>query len=268
MANGYDPAKSYLDTWGAPKGGDGMNPMAIQAGSDIFSPLMSLFASGKQADATRDSALIAADAMREAGIRTERLTEEQQRFIAWQLEREYKQWQDTQQGNWDMERARELRSFAETGDEWANLFGLQGQERKMAHEETAADRFNVRQMDVADIKREYGRFGAQQRRVGDLAARMGTRQPRGGREIPGIELPGALQQPDFVEMPDPQQTAFNYPKYRTPQQWEGYQSSADAAQEARTNETARAAAASGMTVADYMRQQRWDRRADERERRT
>jgi hypothetical protein len=228
---------------------------------------MNFFSAGKQADATRDSASIAADAMREAGIRTERLTAEQQKFIAWQLEREYQQWQDTQQGNWDMERARELRSFAETGDQWANLFGLEGHEREMDYEQSEAERFDAREVLGANIRREHGRFGAQQRRVGDLAARMGTRQPPGGREIPGIEMPGSLYERNFLDMPDVQQTAFNYPEYRTPQQWEGYTSSADAAQQASTNETERAAAAVGMTVADYTRQQRWDRRADERERR-
>jgi hypothetical protein len=167
-----------------------------------------------------------------------------------------------------MERAREMRAFGAAGDEWANVFGLQGQEREMAYGETAADRFNTREELMADIRRDYGRTSAQQRRIGTLAGLTGTPQPPGGREIPSIELPGALQQPDFVEMPDYQQTAFEYPKYQTPRPWVGYQSSADAAQEARTNETERAASAAGMTVADYMRQQRWDRRADERERRT
>jgi hypothetical protein len=221
-----------------------------------------------QAKATRSAADIQSRAALQAGRWQQETAREQRAFLEDQAEIQRVEDRRVERANWEMDQARERRLYGQAGDEMFNLYGLNRQKGRMGYEETAADRFNTRAELLANIKREYGRYAPQQRRVGRLGALMGAPQPPGGREIPSMQVPGALQQPDFVEMPDPQQTAFNYPKYRTPQQWEGYTSSADAAQEARTNETARAAAASGMTVADYMRQQRWDRRADERERRT
>ena len=191
-----------------------MEPATITAAATAFQAATNLYASYMQAGSTKDAAEIMADAMREAGIRTERMSKEQIRHLSWAIEREYDQWTATQEGNWEMERAREMRDFGETGDEAFNLYGLARQKGRMGYEESAADRFNTRAELLADTKREYGRYAPQQRRIGRLGALMGAPQPPGGREIPSIELPGALQQPEWVPLPAPRQTAFVYPEYQ------------------------------------------------------
>jgi hypothetical protein len=197
--------------------------LVYQTAASVWDTAVNFVASRKQAGATVDAAEIYAEAQRQAGLLSERLSKEQIRHLSWALERDYDQFKATQEGNWEMERAREMRSFGEAGDRDFNLYGLARQKGRMGYEEAAADRFNTRAELEADIKREYGRYAPQQRRVGRLGALMGAPQPPGGREIPSIELPGALRQPEWVPLPAPRQTPFAYPAYRTPPEWKPYQ---------------------------------------------
>jgi len=200
-----------------------MEPTTIAAAATVFDIAANLWSSYKEAGATVDAAEIMAEAQRLAGVRSERMSKEQIRHLSWALERDYDQFKATQEANWEMERAREMRSFGEAGDRDFNLYGLARQKGLMGYKEAAADRFNTRAELEADIKREYGRYAPQQRRVGRLGALMGAPQPPGGREIPSIELPGALRQPEWVPLPAPRQTPFAYPAYRTPPEWKPYQ---------------------------------------------
>ena len=214
-----------------------MEPATITAAATAFQAATNLYASYMQAGSTKDAAEIMADAMREAGIRTERMSKEQIRHLSWAIEREYDQWTATQEGNWEMERA------------------LHRQQGKMGYGESAADRFNTRAELLANTKREYGRYAPQQRRIGRLGALMGAPQPPGGREIPSIELPGALQQPEWVPLPAPRQTPFEYPAYRTPPAWKPYQPAEEEAAPEPTTETERDAFEMGLTVPEYLRYQ-------------
>ena len=247
MSNDYNPAQ------GAPEGGDGMDPATATAAAAAWKTLTDLYASYKQSGATVDAAQILADAQELTGIRAERMSKEQIRHLSWALERDYDQFKATQEGNWEMERAREMRGFGETGDEAFNIYGLARQEGRMGYEESAADRFNARAELLADTKREYGRYAPQQRRIGRLGALMGAPQPPGGREIPSIELPGALQQPEWVPLPAPRQTPFEYPAYRTPPAWKPYQPAEEEAAPEPTTETERDAFEMGLTVPEYLR---------------
>ena len=243
-----------------------MNPLAIYAGAQVVKTVADLYGTKMSADAGADAAKVYADSVREAGIRTERMTKEQIRHLSWAIEREYDQWASTQEGNWEMERAREMRAFGETGDAAVNRFRLERQQGRMGYEETAADRANLRAELLSTGRTGQGRYAATQRRIGALGALMGTPQPPGGREIAPYVEPTALVQPDWVPLPEPQQTAFTYPTYRQPKPWVPYQTGEEAAGEANRAQLAQAASDAGLTVPEYLRQRNQARRDDARDR--
>ena len=206
---------------------------AIGAGLSGF---LSWLGGREQAKATTRAADIQARAARQTGAWQQQVARDQLAFQKEEAEKLRQQWNYTQQANWEMERAREARLYGQTGDEMFNRFGLNRQERRMGYEETAADRYNTREELLARtyntraeleaaLRGEYGRYGATQRRLGTLGRLLGTPQPPGGREIAPLELPaalrepGALRQPDWVPLPEPRQTPFEYPDYVPPPEW-------------------------------------------------
>ena len=167
-----------------------------------------------QSKATRSAAQRMADATRQTGQWQQESVREQLEFQREESKRLADEFERAQEANWGMERARQRGQYDLAGDTAANAFALQRQQGRMGYGESAADRFNTRAELLADTKREYGRYAPQQRRIGRLGALMGAPQPPGGREIPSIELPGALQQPEWVPLPAPRQTAFVYPEFQ------------------------------------------------------
>jgi hypothetical protein len=155
--------------------------------------------SRSQAKATRQAADIHARAARTTGAWQERVAGEQLDFQRDEAENLRIDTERAQAANWAMERAREKRLYGQYGDQAFNVFGLTRHERRLGFDERAANREN-----------EYGRWRAQQGRVGRLAELVGTPQPAGGREIP------ALVRPEWVTLDDPRQTAFEYPDYVPP----------------------------------------------------
>ena len=185
-------------------------PQAIGAG---VSGLFGLLGIRGQAKATRSAADIQSRAAMQAGQWQQQTAREQLEFMKAEAARLALETERAQEANWALERAEQLGRYNLSGDEMANAFALERQRGLMDYGETKADRYNTRQELMANILREQDRFGATQRRVGTLAGIMGTPQPRGGREVPGLRVPGALQQPDWVALPAPQQTPFTYPDY-------------------------------------------------------
>ena len=198
---------------------------AIGAGLSGF---FSWLGGRSQAKATRRAADIQSQAARQTGAWQQEAVREQLAFQREEAERLQREFERAQEANWEMERLAALRQYGQTGDVWANQFALARQQGLMGHRETAADRYNTREELLARtyntraeleaaIRGEYGRYAPRQRRIGTLAALTGTPQPPGGREIAPIELPaalrepGALQQPEFVALPAPRQTPFEYP---------------------------------------------------------
>lgn len=169
-----------------------------------------------QAKATRSAADIQSRAALQAGRWQQETAREQRAFLEDQAEIQREEDRRVERANWEMDQARERRLYGQAGDEMFNLYGLNRQKGRMGYEETAADRFNTRAELLADIKREYGRYAPQQRRVGRIGALLGAPQPPGGREIPSMQVPGALQQPEWVPLPAPRQTPFEYPEYVPP----------------------------------------------------
>jgi len=198
-----------------------MGPLAFLAtpgvGTAIGAGLSGLFGwlgSRGQSKAARSAAQIQADASRQAGQWQQESVREQLEFQREESKRLADEFERAQEANWGMERARQRGQYDLAGDTAANAFALHRQQGRMGYGESAADRFNTRAELLANTKREYGRYAPQQRRIGRLGALMGAPQPPGGREIPSIELPGALQQPEWVPLPAPRQTAFVYPEFQ------------------------------------------------------
>ena len=169
-----------------------------------------------QAKATTRAADIQARAARETAAWQERVAGEQLDFQREESERLQREFERAQEANWVMERARELRGYGQAGDETFNLYGLQRQQRRMGYEETAADRANRRAELLSTGRTGQGRYAATQRRLGTLGRLLGTPQPPGGREIAPYVEPTALVQPDWVPVPEPRQTPFEYPEYVPP----------------------------------------------------
>lgn len=168
-----------------------------------------------QAKATRSAADMTSRAAMQAGQWQQQTAREQLAFMKADAARLALETERAQEANWALERAEQLGGYNLSGDEMANMFTLERQRGLMDYGERKADRYNTRQELEANIRREYGRWAPQQRRVGTLAQIMGTPQPRGGREIAPIEFPGALQQPDLAALPAHQQRPFTFPDYFT-----------------------------------------------------
>ena len=186
---------------------------AISAGIGGF---FNWIAGRSQAKAATRAAQIQADAARQTGRWAQQTARNQLEFKQDEAKRLGEEFYFAQKANWELDRQRELGLFNRAGDLDYNRFGLEGWRGRLGFNEAKADRFNTRAELDAKIRREYGRFAPQQRRIGTLAALTGTPQPPGGREIGPIELPGALQQPEWRDVPDPRQTAFSYPEYEHP----------------------------------------------------
>jgi hypothetical protein len=172
--------------------------------------------SRSQSKAATRAAQIQADSARQTGRWAQQTAKDQLAFQREESDRLEKEFYFAQKANWELDRQRELGLFNRAGDVDFNRFGLSRWEGRLGFNEARANRFNARAELDAGIRHEYGRFAPQQRRIGRLAALTGTPQPIGGREIGPIQLPGALQQPDWVDLPDPRQTAFSYPEYEHP----------------------------------------------------
>lgn len=188
-------------------------PQAIGAG---LSGLFGLLGGRSQAKATTTAAQIQARAARQTGMWQERVAAQQLEFQREEAERLQLEFERAQQANWEMERAREMRGYGETGDVAFNQFALARQQRRMGFEETAADRYNLREELLSTGRTGQARHEATQRRLGTLGRLVGTPQPRGGREIAPYIEPAALRQPEWVSLPEPRQTPFEYPDYRLP----------------------------------------------------
>lgn len=200
-----------------------MGPLAFLAtpgggalAGSALSGLFGLLGSRGQSKATREAADIQARAARETGAWQERVAEEQLGFQREEAKRLRGEFDSAQEANWAMERAREKRMYGQSGDEAFNLFGLSRHQRRLGFNETAADRANRRAELLGGLRTGQGRFEATQRRIGQLGSLLGAPQPAGGREIAPLVEPTALVQPDWVDLDDPRQTAFEYPDYVRP----------------------------------------------------
>ena len=188
---------------------------AALAGSAV-SGLFGLLSGRSQAKATRESSRIQAQAARDAGRRQQASVDAQMKLAREMGERDEDMHYAAQEANWEMERARERRRFGETGDERLAQFALARQMGRMGYGERAADRLNTREELLAGLRTDQARRALRQERVGWLGEMLGAPTPAGGRRIAALREPGALRQPEWVPLPDPRQTAFEYPEYAQP----------------------------------------------------
>jgi hypothetical protein len=196
-----------------------MGPLATLAVPAIGAGIEGFFnwiSSRSQSKAATRAAQIRADSARQTGRWAQQTAKDQLEFQKDEAKRLGEEFYFAQKANWDLDRQRELGLFNRAGDLDYNRFGLERWQARIGSNEAMANRINARAELNAGIRREYGRFAPQQRRIGRIAELTGTPQPLGGREIGPIEFPGALYHPDLVDLPDPRQRAFSYPEYEHP----------------------------------------------------